>query len=77
MSQTALQRPAALASALARGSADLSTTTTQHDEGIAWPVSDVVVDLSRAEPPDVCTAVDLAQPDPIACDVARSRAATH
>lgn len=52
-------------------------TIRDDEEVITWRVGDVVVDLARAEPADVGTAVDLAQPDSISGDVAHPAAAVH
>lgn len=78
MARTSLQRPDALAGVLAPGTADVSTVTTRHDdEVIGWRAGEVVIDLARAEPAEVGTAVDLAQPDSISCADARSWAAGY
>ena len=70
------QGPGAPATVVARGAADASAITTRDDDQdvMTWRAGDVVVDLAQAEPADVGTAVDLAQPDSI-YDGGRSRAA--
>ena len=75
MARISIQRPDALGSVVARGAAEMNSG--EDDEVIAWRIGDVVVDLARPEPADVGAAVDLAQPDSISCDAARSGVAGH